>query len=181
VRAWFTIEGVRNMALRSREVALGGVMAGLCLVSLFLAAFLPTNKLFFYGLSSVFCSVILIESGPRWAWIFYGATCILGFFIIPNKLAIIPYGVFFGFYGIAKYYIEGIRRFMVELIIKGGLFVISVTAALIIAQELFAGEVYSKLPLWALMALGLVIFYIYDYAYTQFVIYYERVLKKKIT
>lgn len=168
------------MVSKSKKVALGGVLSVLCLFSLYFAVYMPTNRIFFYGLSSVFSSVIMVESGAKWSWIFYGATSLLAMLLIPNKVGVIPYVLFFGLYGIIKYYIEGVGASLVRLLSKGGFFLISVALIAIAVQEIFIGEVYSKLPLWILVIISLAIFYIYDYAYTKFIIYYERVLRKKL-
>jgi hypothetical protein len=168
------------MASKSKKVALGGVLGGLCVILLYLAVYLPTSRLFMYGISSVFCSIILIEAGHRWAWLFYASTSILLLIIVPDKVGLIPYLIFFGFYGILKYYIEGVRGKAVQLIIKGGVFLIAVFGAAIAAKELFTVDIYSKLPLWGLVLVALAIFYIYDYVYTLFITYYETKLRKVI-
>jgi hypothetical protein len=165
---------------RSKKVALGGVLGALCMVSLYLASYLPTNRIFFYGVSSIFSAVILVEAGANWAWTFYGATALLGLAVIPNKLGIVPYVVFFGIYGIIKYYIEGLRNTVIEIVLKGVFFALAAGAVFLIVRELFMAEVYSKLPLWALAIAAFIVFYIYDYAYTRFVIYYELKLRKRI-
>lgn len=168
------------MASGSKKVALGGVLSVLCIFSLYLAVYLPTNRIFFYGLSSIFSSVIMVEGGAGWAWTFYGATSMLAFFLVPNKIGIIPYVLFFGLYGIVKYYIEGIENVFLQIVLKGGVFLLSMLGTAIIAKEIFMSEVSSKLPLWVIAIIALVIFYVYDYAYTRFIMYYEIVLKKKI-
>lgn len=164
----------------SKKVALGGVLGALCIICLYLAVYLPTSRLFFYGVSSVFSSIMLVESGNRWAWIFYFATSLLALLLIPNKVGIIPYAAFFGLYGMIKYYIEGIRNTAIELILKGAFFSLGLFLAILVVKELFMGEVFSKLPLWALIIGALVVFYIYDYAYTQFVVFYETRIRKRI-
>ena len=55
-------------------------------------------KLFFIAAS-------IMESGIRAGWLFYAAASLAGFIVVPEKLALVPY-IVFGFYGIAKYYIE---------------------------------------------------------------------------
>jgi len=161
-------------------VALGGVLSTLCILSLYLAVYLPTNRMFFYGISSIFSSIILVESGIKWAWTFYGATSMLAFLVIPNKIGLIPYLLFFGLYGIVKYGIEGIRNMIFEIILKGGFFIFTMAGTAVIVKELFVGDVYSKFPLYAVVVIGVIVFYIYDYAYTKFVIYYETNLRKRI-
>lgn len=168
------------MVQTSRKVALGGILAGLCVAFLYLASYLPTSRLFLYGVSSVFCSIIIIEIGHKWSWAFYMATSMLAFFIIPNKVDIVPYLIFFGFYGILKYYIEAIRNIPLQMSVKAACFAVSVAAGLILVKELFVVDVFSKLPLWALGIIALVVFFIYDYAYTRFIVYYEHSLRKRI-
>lgn len=167
------------MVPKSRNIALGGVLGALCIAFLYLASYLPTSRLFLYGVSSVFSSVILIEAGHRWAWTFYGATSILGFFLIPDKMDIIPYAIFFGFYGIIKYYIEGIRLRAAQYIAKGAVFAAALVFSYILVRELFSPEFYSVLPLWALGIAAIAVLYLYDYIYTLFVIYYEKKLRKR--
>lgn len=168
------------MPSKSKVMALGGVLAVLCIFSLYFAVYLPTNRLFFYGVSSIFCSVVLIESGVKWTWIFYGATSILAFLIVPDKIGLVPYVIFFGVYGIVKYYIEGIRKLPIELALKGIFFITSALVTIVIVKEVFVADIYSKLPLWAIYIGGLLVFYIYDYVYSQFIVYYETKLRKRI-
>ncbi|KPU43604.1 hypothetical protein OXPF_30450 [Oxobacter pfennigii] len=168
------------MVSGTKKIALGGMLCVLCIFSLYLAVHLPTNRIFFYGLSSVFASIIMIEGGTKWAFIFYGATSILGMLLIPNKLGVVPYGLFFGLYGIVKYYIEGIANIILQLLLKGGFFILGMGGTAILLQELFMTEVTSRLSIWALTVIGLAIFYLYDYVYTRFVHYYETVLRKKL-
>lgn len=51
-------------------VALGGILAAICLICLYLAVYLPANRLFFYSLASIFVSFIILESGTSTAGAF---------------------------------------------------------------------------------------------------------------
>jgi hypothetical protein len=168
------------MPSRNKKIALGGVLGAMCILSLYFAVYLPVNRIFFYGLSSVFCGIMLTEAGPGWAFGFYFATSVLSFFIVPNKLGIVPYILFFGLYGIIKYFIELIRNIPAEVIIKGVLFLLAMTATAATARGLFAGEVYSRLPIPVLAVLSLIVFYIYDYVYSLFIVYYKKRLRSHI-
>ncbi len=56
-------------------------------------------------LSSLFVAVMLLESGVRRRCvILYVAAVMLGFILVPNKPAVIPYAFFFGYYGILNFY-----------------------------------------------------------------------------
>ena len=79
----------------TRKVALGGILLALTVIILYAESVMPTSKLSLYALSSFFVSVIVIESGIRAGWIFYVASSLLALIIIPDKIALIPYLVFF--------------------------------------------------------------------------------------
>lgn len=167
------------MASKSRRIALGGIMGALCILSLYLAAYLPTSRLFFYGISSVFCGVMVMEAGIKWAWVFYGATALLSIILIPDKIRAMPYIFFFGVYGIIKYYIESLKNITLELILKGLFFILSTGASAYIFKELLIAGISPKLPLWAVGAGAIVVFYIYDYAFSRFASYYIMKIKGK--
>jgi hypothetical protein len=168
------------MPSRSKKVALGGVLGTLCMICLYAAVYLPINRIFLYGVSSIFCGIILMETGAKWSWTFYIATSALALLIIPNKIGVIPYILFFGLYGIIKYYIEKLKILALELVLKGTYFLLSAVCIAAIIKDLFLGNVYSKFPLWMLGIAGVVIFYLYDYVYSRFIGYYVTRLKKRI-
>jgi hypothetical protein len=162
----------------SRIAALGGILGALCMICLYLAVYLPTSRLFFYGISSLFCSIMIIEFGIKAAWIFVFSTMLLSFIIIPDKIRIIPYISFFGIYGIIKYYIENIKYRTIRIALKGIFFVISVCLTAVIAKELFFADMESKLPVYVIGLIGLAVFYVYDYAYSKFIVYYKLHISK---
>lgn len=165
------------MSLQSRNTALGGIMAALCMICLYGAVYMPTGRISLYALSSIFCGIMVVESGVRWGWVFYGSTAILSLVLIPNKMGIVPYILFFGPYGLIKYHIESFRSRLIGFMLKACFFLLSMAATAYTVKGLFLGEVYSKLPVWALILVGLVIFYIYDYVYTTLIHYYMKKIK----
>lgn len=164
----------------TRIIALNGILGALCLVSLFLATFMPTNRLALYALSSFFISVAIVESGVKAGWLFYGSTTLLALIIIPEKLSLVPYIIFFGFYGLAKYYIEKINRIYLEYILKFIYFNLCLGIAWLLIKQLFVLEITVKLP-WFIVVIALeVVFLIYDFVYTLFIAYYRDRLKKML-
>lgn len=162
----------------ARRIALNGILGALALISLFLAAVMPTSRLALYALSSFFISVAIIESGIKAGWLFYGSTALLGLILLPDKLAMAPYVIFFGFYGIAKYYIEKLGRLLPEYIIKFAYFNVSLAIAWFFIRQVFIVEIAIKLP-WLVIVIGLeAVFLLYDLAYTLFIAYYRDKLKK---
>jgi len=163
-----------NGTANAKRLALGGILAALTLITLYAESVLPTSKLSLYALSSFFVSVIVIESGIKWAWIFYIASSILALIILPDKIALIPYLVFFGVYGILKFYIEKIRNIIVELILKYAYFNLCLLLALLLIKKIFLDMLNIAFSLWILIVVLEVVFLVYDYAFTFFIQYYNK-------
>ncbi|HBM80085.1 MAG TPA: hypothetical protein DD426_04495 [Clostridiaceae bacterium] len=168
------------MRQKNRIIALGGLLGALCIISLYLAAYLPTSRLFFYIVSSVFCGIMLIESGAYGAWMLYIATSLLSVCVIPDKPRILPYILLFGFYGIIKHYIEKIKSVSAQMALKFVFFAIDASAMYVILKKIFMLQLNFGKPLWLVAFIAAVIFFIYDYAYTKFIVYYNNMLKKRL-
>ncbi|HZJ58162.1 MAG TPA: hypothetical protein VFD89_08000 [Clostridia bacterium] len=162
------------MKKRSKMVALGGILSALCVICLYLAVYLPTNRLFFYSLASIFVSFIVMESGIKSGWLFYIATSILSMLIIPNKIGIIPYLVFFGIYGIIKYYIESVNIIPIEIVLKGTYFIAGEGILYILYSRILKIDITTRLPIYVVFGIFLVIFYLYDYVYSRLIAFYRK-------
>jgi hypothetical protein len=164
----------------AKKVALNGILGALSLVSLFLATVIPTNRLALYALSSFFISVAIVESGVKAGWLFYLSTALLALIILPEKLGVVPYVMFFGFYGIAKYYIEKMDKIFLEYILKFIYFNFSLGIAWLLIRQFFIAELTVKLP-WFVIIIALeIIFLVYDFVYTMFIAYYRDKLKRML-
>lgn len=165
---------------KTKKIALNGILGAIAAICLLLASIMPTSRISLYALSSFFVSVVIIESGAGAGWLFYAATSLLSFIIIPNKLGIVPYALFFGTYGIIKFYIERLDSIVLEYILKFVFFNACLAAAYWAVRDLFGFAVTSKLPWWVLIIALEVVFFIYDYVYTLFVGYYRERLRQKL-
>jgi len=165
--------GISNV----RKLSLGGILAAMAVICVFLASILPTSRISFYVLSSFFVSVLIIESGIKNGWIFYFATSFLAFSVVSIKIRALPYIMFFGLYGIIKYYIEKLNNRIFEIVLKLIYFNLSLAAIYFITKELFLQDMEIKLQLWAIAVILQIVFIIYDYVYTLFIGYYNQKLK----
>ncbi len=169
------------MRNNTKKIALSGIMSAIVVLCLLFATIMPTGKLSFYVLSSFFVSVIIMEYGTKPGWVFFIITNLLAYIMIPNKIRIIPYTVFFGVYGILKYYIERFNNIVLEYILKYTYFNACLAIAIILLKEIIAKGITInniKFPLWAVIILLEVIFIIYDYVYTLFIQYYRQKLRR---
>lgn len=165
-------------SFNAKKVSLSGILLAFAVISLFLSTIVPTNTLSFYALSSFFVSVIVVEFGVKSGWVFYIASSLLALIILPEKVGLIPYAIFFGVYGLIKYYIEKLNNIVVEYILKVACFNLSLLAAIAFVKEFFLDKIKVDFPWW-LIILGLeLVFLIYDYVYTLFIQYYNTKLKK---
>lgn len=162
-----------------RKIALGGVLAAFTVLSLYISAILPANKFFFFGLSSVFIAVVLVETGVKNGWVFYAATTLLALLVLPDKLHVIPYALFFGIYGIVKYYAEKVKKFVVEFIIKLFYFNLTIIPSFLLAGRATGLPASERFPWWILLAAANAAFLVYDYAFTVFIRFYFKRLKTK--
>lgn len=160
----------------SRKAALGGILLAMAVITLYLEAVMPVNKLSLYALSSFFVALMIVESGVKAGWTFYMASCLLAFIIVPDKIALLPYVLFFGLYGIVKFYIEKLRKLILEYLLKFVCFNLSLGAAVLFIREYIANIVKIDFPWWALVIALEIVFFIYDYVYTLFIQYYNQKL-----
>jgi len=168
------MKNIHNRSNVSKKIAYGAIINLLTVVSLYLASILPTNRLFFFGLSSFFLSVIVIEFGVSFAFTTFMASSILGLIIIPNKMILVPYIMFFGYYGIVKFFIEKINNVYIEWIVKLMIFNISVVMVYLFTNRVLFSEIKIYGPTWAFIYLGELIFIIYDISYSFGISYYKK-------
>lgn len=166
---------------RTYVIASSGICLALAMVFLFAGSVVPGVELTMFALSSLFVAVIVIESGTGAGIIFYIASVILGFVIIPNKLAMIPYAFFFGYYGIIKSVIEkNVRSTAAQLIIKAAFFALVLCIGLLGFKELLLGSItLPDYPVAILIIAGILMMLLYDYIYTLLTAFYLRRIRNR--
>lgn len=167
----------------SGKTALGGIFASLVMLLLYLASTVPTSRLFLLSLCSFAVSVIIVEAGRVYGLIFYGATSVLGFLLVPDKAIAVLYILFFGIYGLAKAVIEehatGLFQYILKLIVFNLCFLtIYLFAGLII--DISTVEIKLAFPLWMIIAGLQAAFLLYDRVFTTVISYYCSHLHGKI-
>ncbi len=116
----------------SYKVSLGGIMASLCLLLMFLTAVFPPLNITLPLFAGMLMTIVAIEVSSSWAFVTYATVAILSFFITPDKEAAIFFAVFFGYYPILKYVIERLKSKVFGWIIKFAVY----NAALVVIYQL---------------------------------------------
>ena len=163
-------------------IALGGICLALTIVFLFGASFVPGIELTLYALSSLFVAVMVIERGPKSGLLLYVAAVILGLILVPNKLGMLPYICLFGYYGVAKFYIEKNLRPNIQLIMKAVLFAVVVAIGLWGTKGLLFGNIQIPEDSTVIIFVGgIIMLMLYDAIYTFAIrLYKERIKREKV-
>lgn len=156
--------------MKAKDLTLGGILIALTLVILYSSSILPISTLTILTLASCLIPICIIRSSVKTGFLVYIGSTTLGFFIIPINI-IVYYGLFFGVYGIIKYYIERLRKLPLEIILKLIIFNIIFIIIFTVAT-LFLGNVVINIPLWILWILAQPTFIVFDYALTLIIGYY---------
>ncbi len=169
----------------SVKVSLGGIIAALSIVLMFLTSLLPFGTYAFPTLSGILLIIIVIEIGYPWAFSVYAAVAILSFLLLSDKEAALYYALFLGFYPIVKSFIERIRSRAIQYLIKFALFNACMIAAFYIGISLLSipkesFELFGVYLPWVFLILGNLFFTLYDIGVTKFVTIYLNKWHKKI-
>ena len=165
---------------KTSSLALGGICLALTIVFVFAGSVVPGIELTLFAISSLFVAVMIMESGVRAGIILYVAAVLLGFILVPNKLAMIPYAFFFGYYGILKYYIEKLPKGFMQVLMKLAFFAIVMCVGLLAFKELLLGSIdLPDYPAAIMIIAGIVMMLIYDYIYTLLINFYLKRIKNR--
>lgn len=102
----------------SYKVSLGGIVAALCLVMMFLTAVFPPLNMTLPLFAGMLISMVAIEISSSWAFVTYVVVAILSFFITPDKEAAIFFTLLFGYYPVLKEYTDKMKSKLLSLVIK---------------------------------------------------------------
>ncbi len=172
------------------KTAVGGMMVALSVIILLPTMF--TSLVYalpaFAGMITMFC---VVELGKKWAFGVYAAAAIISLLVIPNKEAVVMYVAFFGYYPIIKAILESKMPRVVEYILKFAVFNAAVVIAYILLIKVFAmpfnelmgiddeGSFFARFAIPIMLAMGNVVFIVFDFCLTRLVTLYLRVWQKK--
>lgn len=161
----------------SRKIAFGGILTALCVVIVYIAAYIPTGKLGMYAISSLITACAVIELGVKWGTMTYAASAALILLLTGSINAFLVFTLLFGSYPIIKYHIEKIKNAVSVLLLK-------LTAANLLAiigyflYKLLLGispiniRDISSLTTMALVIAAQGAFLMYDYVLSRLIFYY---------
>jgi hypothetical protein len=156
--------------MKAKFIAENGISIALTLVILYATSILPISTLSILTVASCLIPISIIRTSIKNTILVYIAASILSFFLVLTNIALY-YTLFFGIYGIIKYFSEKLRNIPLELFIK--LIAFNILLAIIYFIMInFLGDFIINYPLYLLWIIGQIIFLIYDYALTIIISFY---------
>lgn len=149
-------------------------MAALCTVLLFMTGLFPFSTYALPALAGLLMVAVAAETGPRWAFTLYVAVSILSFLMTPDKEAMLMFVMFFGHYPITKFQLEKLKWKPLIFVLKFLCFNACVVIGYLIILYIFRipdiltefGD-FGKYSVLVMLALGNLLFVVYDFALTQ--------------
>lgn len=170
----------------SYKVSLGGIVAALSIVLMFLTTLIPFGTYAFPAFAGMLLISVVIELGYGWAFIVYTVVSVLSFVFLTDKEAALYYIVFLGFYPIIKGLIERISLKPVQYVLKFSVFNLCMVLAfyvsiflLSIPKESF--NLFGVYLPWVFLLLGNIVFIVYDYCISKVVTVYLLKIHKLLS
>ena len=180
--------------MKARDIALGGILVALTTIVLYATSILPISTLAILTIASALIPVCIIRSNIQTSIFVYISSSLIAFFLVPINISFL-YFIFFGVYGIVKFFIERIRKEKLEILFKIVFFNIEFIIGFIIMQNVLginiiaglevlmsrffdtSGRTIASIILWIVAQ---PIFLIYDYAMTMIITFYMERIHKNI-
>lgn len=163
--------------MTTKQLVTGAMLSALTLIILYLTFLLPTNTLSLLTLASAIGPIALIRANVKTSLLVYIVSSVLCLVLMPPNISTL-YILFFGIYGLLKYFIEKLNHLALEWLLKlaffNSVFYIGFNViTMFISPHAFDGLVvlFNKFipnvpygDLLILIVLGQIAFIIYDYA-----------------
>lgn len=167
-------------AANTRKLTITGILLALTMVLLYLHTIIPTNKLTVLMFVSFILGIVLIETSPKYALLFYISSVLLTLIFPVNKLSLLLYYTFFGIYGYIKYYLEKPSKIIFQYLLK---FIYFITVCLLnyFIARAFLPNIINEISIYLIFIIAIIVFFLYDYLYSIAMdIYVKRILKRRM-
>lgn len=122
----------------SYKIALGGVMASICLMFMFLTSVFPLLAMAIPIYTGALLIIVAVEISSSWAFLTYAAVAVLSLFVTPDKEAAVLFIMFFGYYPILRRILEDKIKFKpLKWLCKLAVFNAAIIAAYYIIISIF--------------------------------------------
>ncbi|MBD7915441.1 hypothetical protein H9660_09810 [Clostridium sp. Sa3CUN1] len=164
--------------MKAKEITLSALLTALTIIILYLNLLLPISTISILTLASLLIPIALIRGSMKSAILVYISSSIIGLFLLPINI-IILYILFFGIYGLVKYFIEKFNNMPLEILLKIIFFNIILFISFFVFKSFIAIEI-TKLPIGIFWIIAQIVFLVFDYALSLLITFYIEKIHKKI-
>ncbi|MBU5300955.1 hypothetical protein KQI45_12820 [Clostridium sporogenes] len=172
---------MKTTHLKSSNIAKGGIFTAISFLLIYLSTILPVNKLSLLATASAIIPIAIISTNVKNGFLVYLSTSILCSIVVGiSRSSVIFYIIFFGLYGIIKYYIENFNKLYIEIILKFLFFNICLIILFYIYKLFFQGIPIINKYMYIYFIVAQVAFFAFDYVLTLFIFYIDKHFIKNI-
>jgi hypothetical protein len=171
------------MDIRNKKtsfIAKGGLFTAVGFIFIYLSTIVPVNRAYLLAIASCIIPLSVLTTNVRTAIVVYMSTSLLSLVICGPKITVILYIMFFGLYGLVKYYIEILRKLYFEVVLKLLFLNIDLTILFFVYKLFFPNLLKISMPLYIMIAAAQIAFLVFDYILTMFINYLNKHFIKKL-
>ncbi|MDL2237444.1 hypothetical protein LJC56_06410 [Christensenellaceae bacterium OttesenSCG-928-K19] len=157
------------------------MFGALTLLFVYMANVAPFLRVLLFFLSSVFIMGIMLEQMYGSAFLAFGIVTFVGFILVPDKAGMLPYLLFFGHYGIFKYFADNNLHGGTKVALKLVYFNICAAAIYFFGGGFLLALLPWELPVWLLIVLAEAIFLLYDWLFGKLTTGYFANMRPRLT
>lgn len=162
---------------KSKKIVFCAILAALAAVFVTVGKLIPVGTYVFPAVAGILGAIIVIEIGVKWALAAYFVATALSFIFGLNE-AVLLYAMFFGYYPIIKSVIERLKSRIFEYAVKVIIFNVAMVGAYAVLIPVFGLEALgfeTMTFVWITLAIGNVVFILYDIGLTRLItLYFSR-------
>lgn len=158
---------------KASYTAKGGLFAALSILFIYLSSIIYTNRLFFLGAASLIIPLCILLLNIKYGLLVYLVSSIVSLWLLGPRGTVVAYTLFFGIYGIIKFYIEKLRKMPLEIVLKLLAFNIFLISVYTLFKFIFMENIttnYLKYK-YIIFFASQFVFLFYDYILTVFISY----------
>lgn len=157
------------MSERTRALSLTGLLSGFIVLCLYAQSIVPTGRAGFLVLASFLVGAVFLLFGWRWALSGFVVSLLLSFWMVPDKLGLIPFAVLFGPYPVLKNLVERLERLWLEWVIKLAGFGLLLLAGYTLFSTLLPPVLLTGMTPIVVAAVLIAGFVVYDLLFTSWI------------
>ena len=163
------------MPIRTKQLAISGLLAAFSAVLMVLSSVIETNSLFLIAAASFGVGIVVREWGIPYAWAYYVASSLVNVLVAPNKYYCITYAMMGMYILLSEWLWEKIsesgylsHRMTMLWIGKYLIFNMMYVPAVLFLQDLIFSRRVQELGIVLVILVGQLAVFIYDQAYRYF-------------